>query len=162
MNTRAAGITGGQVFAVIATFFAIIIAVNATMAVFAMRSWSGLVVANGYVASQAFNKELAEARHQAQLGWRESFGYADGKLTLTLSDAQSRAIGEAQVNVRLERPSTDREDRDLVLREVVPGKYELAGTLSPGLWDAETIARTAAGASLRRLYRFHVPGGSAK
>jgi len=162
MNTRATGITGGQVFAVIATFFAITIAVNATMAVLAMRSWSGLVVANGYVASQGFNKELAEARHQAQLGWRESFGYLGGKLTLTLSDAQLRPIEKAQVIVRLERPSTDREDKDLVLREIAPGKYELTEVLSPGLWDADAIARIAAGATLRRLYRFHVTERAAK
>jgi nitrogen fixation protein FixH len=162
MSARARGITGGKVFAAMATFFAIIIAVNATLAIFAMRSWTGLVVENGYVASQGFNEELAEARRQAQLGWQESLGYAGGKLTLTLGDAELRPIEKAEVSVMLERPSTDRQDRQLVLAETAPGRYETVLALSPGLWDAEAIARTATGKTLRRLYRFRAPGGAAK
>lgn len=162
MRARTKAITGGQVFAIMAAFFAIIIAVNATLAVLAVKSWSGLVVQNGYVASQTFNADLAEARRQAQLGWQESFGYVDGKLSLILSDAESRPIKKAEVTITVERPSTDREDRQLSLAETVPGRYELAIGLAPGLWDAEALVRTADGKSLRRLYRLHVPKGTAK
>ncbi|WP_119390772.1 FixH family protein [Taklimakanibacter lacteus] len=162
MSVRVKTIAGRQVFAIMATFFGIIIAVNATLAVFAMRSWTGLVVENGYVASQGFNRDLAEARRQAQLGWRESFDYAGGKLTLVLRDAQSRPIGRATVAVTLQRPSTDREDRQLTLIETSPGSYESAVALQPGLWDAEAIAHAATGESLRRLYRFQVRGGDAQ
>lgn len=155
-------ISGGQVFVIMVVFFAVIIAVNTTMAVLATSSWTGLVVENGYVASQGFNKDLAEARRQAQLGWQESFGYANGKLALTLSDAELRPIAKAEVTVRLERPSTDREDRQLVLSEVVPGRYELAVALPPGLWDAEATVRTATGETLRRVYRFLARGSVSK
>lgn len=158
----ARGITGAQVFAAMMTFFGIIIAVNATMAIFAMRSWTGLVVENGYVASQSFNEEQAEARRQAELGWRERFGYARGKMTLTLSDAELRPIGNARVTVKLERPSNDREDRQLVLTETAPGEYELATALSPGVWDADVLARTATGETLRRVYRFVAARGVAE
>lgn len=162
MSTRATSITGRQVFAVIAAFFAVIIAVNTALAVFAMRSWTGLVAQNGYVASQDFNEDLAEARRQAQLGWQERFGYANGKLTMTLGDAGLRPITRAKVTVVLKRPSTDREDRQVILNETTSGRYELAVALSPGLWDAEAIARTATGETLRRVYRFLAPGGVAK
>ncbi|WP_119269534.1 FixH family protein [Taklimakanibacter deserti] len=162
MSARAAGITGRQVFAVMAAFFVVIIAVNTTLAVFAMRSWTGLVVQNGYVASQGFNEELAEARRQALLGWQESLGYARGRLTLTLGDAERRPVERAKVSVTLKRPSTDREDRQLLLNETASGRYELAVALSPGLWDAEATARTATGETLRRVYRFLAPRGADK
>ena len=162
MSTRVTSITGRQVFAVMVTFFSVIIAVNAALAVFAMKSWTGLVVQNGYVASQGFNEELAEARRQAQLGWQERFGYANGKLTLTLGDAELRPIEGAKVIVTLKRPSTDREDRQLILNETASGRYELAVALSPGLWDAEAIVRTATGETLRRVYRFLAREGVTK
>jgi nitrogen fixation protein FixH len=162
MIARAKTITGTQVFAVMALFFAVIIAVNATLAVLAVRSWSGLVVQNGYIASQAFNAELAEARREAQLGWQESFGYEEGKLTLALSDTRSHPIEKAMVVVTLQRPSTDREDRQLTLTETVPGRYEATVALAPGLWDAEAVSRIATGESLRRLYRLQVSRDAAK
>jgi nitrogen fixation protein FixH len=162
VSTPVKSVTGRQVFAVMVAFFGVIIAVNTTLAVLAVKSWSGLVVENGYVASQAFNAELAEARREDGLGWRESFGYAGGKLTLILSDAQSRPIGNAKVAVALQRPSTDRQDRNVVLSETEPGKYELALALPSGLWDAEATVHTSNGASLRRLYRLPIAGDIAK
>lgn len=162
MSTHARSITGGHVFAIIVTFFGVIIGVNATLAVLAVRSWTGLVVENGYVASQSFNRDLAEARRQAELGWQESFGYADGRLTLVLGDSELRPIGRSSVTVRLQRPSTDRDDHELTLAEVAPGKYESAANLSPGLWDAETIVHGPNGGILRHLYRLQVSGGAMK
>jgi nitrogen fixation protein FixH len=162
MSTHARSITGGHVLAVIVAFFGIIIAVNATLAILAVKSWTGLVVENGYVASQNFNHEAAEARRQAELGWQESFGYADDRLTVVLTDSSRQPIGRASVAVKLQRPSTDREDRELALAEVSRGRYETAASLAPGLWDVETIIHSARGETLRHLYRLQVPGGSAK
>ena|SRR5436190_13530635 len=162
MSTHAKNITGGHVFAIIVTFFGIIIAVNATLAILAVRSWTGLVVENGYVASQSFNRDLAEARRQAGLGWQESFGYAKGRLTVLLTDSGRWPITRAAVTVKLQRPSTDREDHELTLAEVASGKYESAASLSPGLWDVETVVHSATGETLRHLYRMQISGGSAK
>ena len=162
MSTHARSITGGHVLAILVTFFGIIIGVNATLAVLAVKSWTGLVVENGYVASQSFNLDLAEARRQAGLGWQESFGYANGRLTIVLSDSELRPIGRSSVTVKLQRPSTDREDHDLTLTEVAPGTYASAASLSPGLWDAETIVHGANGETLRHLYRLQISGGSMK
>jgi nitrogen fixation protein FixH len=162
MSAHAKSITGGHILAIIITFFGIIIAVNATLAVLAVRSWTGLVVENGYVASQSFNRDLAEARREAGLGWQESFGYADGRFIVVLSDSALQPISRAAVTVKLQRPSTDREDHELTLTEVASGKYELAASLSPGLWDAETIVHSVSGETLRHLYRLQVSGSSAK
>jgi nitrogen fixation protein FixH len=162
MSAHARSITGSHVFAIIVMFFGVIIAVNATLAILAVTSWTGLVVENGYVASQSFNRDLAEARRQAGLGWQESFGYANGRLTVMLTDSGQRPITRAAVMVKLQRPSTDREDHGLTLAEVASGKYVSAANLSPGLWDAETVVRSASGETLRHLYRLQISGGSAK
>ncbi len=162
MSARGRSLTGGHVLAIIVTFFGVIIAVNATLAVLAARSWTGLVVENGYVASQTFNRDLAEARRQAGLGWKEYFGYADGRLTVMLIYPNGNPIARAEVTVKLQRPSTDHEDRELTLTEKSSGRYELAASLSPGLWDVETVVHSESGEMLRHLYRLQISGGSAR
>ena len=77
-------IEGKHVLAGMVAFFGVIIAVNLTLAVLANTSWTGLAVENGYVASQHFNAELADARRQGELGWKPDFGYRDHRLELVL------------------------------------------------------------------------------
>ena len=54
---------------IIIAFFGVVIAVNLTMAIFAMSTFGGVVVENSYVASQKYNGWLDAARRQDQLGW---------------------------------------------------------------------------------------------
>jgi nitrogen fixation protein FixH len=149
-------ITGRHVFVALVLFFGVVIGVNTTLAVLANTSWTGLVVENGYVASQSFNHDLVEARKQAALGWAEEFGYRKGRLELKLKDNQGRALTRAAVSVRLERPSTDREDRDLTLPETMTGVYALPISFGSGQWDADVTARSASGQTMRRIYRLYV------
>lgn len=62
-------ITGWHAAAALIAFFGVVIAVNVTMAVFAVRTFGGVVVENSYVASQKYNGWLEAARKQQQLGW---------------------------------------------------------------------------------------------
>lgn len=61
--------TGWHATGIIIGFFAVVIAVNLTMATLASRTFGGTVVDNSYVASQKFNGWLAEGRAQQALGW---------------------------------------------------------------------------------------------
>jgi len=162
MNAQTEKINGGHVLVILVAFFGVIIAVNLTLAALAVRSWTGLVVENGYVASQSFNHDLAEARRQAGLGWEQRVSFVGDRFTVVLNDQRMRPITGATVVVKLQRPSTDREDRELVLIEMSPGKYEQTASFSPGLWDAETTVRGPAGETLRHIYRLQVSGGSEK
>ncbi len=72
-------LTGWHVLAMLVAFFGVIIGVNLTMAYFANSTWSGLVVANGYVASQSFDKDLARAR--AQRRWAGPSASSTGRTT---------------------------------------------------------------------------------
>jgi nitrogen fixation protein FixH len=61
--------TGWHFTAIIVGFFAVVIAVNLTMAMYATRTFGGVVVENSYVASQKYNGWLEAARKQGRLGW---------------------------------------------------------------------------------------------
>ena len=50
--------------------FAVIIAVNATMITYALRTFSGLVVDNPYQKGLEYNEEKAQIDRQTQLGWQ--------------------------------------------------------------------------------------------
>ena len=62
--------TGWHFTAIIVAFFGVVVAVNLTMAVFATRTFGGVVVENSYVASQKYNGWLDAARKQNRLGWK--------------------------------------------------------------------------------------------
>jgi nitrogen fixation protein FixH len=61
--------TGRHMTAILVVFFAVVIAVNLTMARFAMSTFGGKVVENSYVASQHYNEWLKRADAQDRLGW---------------------------------------------------------------------------------------------
>ena len=81
-------IKGGHVLAMLLAFFGVIIAVNLVMAWFANATWSGLVVENGYVASQSFDKNLAKAKAQEALGWDVGFAFDKNSVKVTFADAK--------------------------------------------------------------------------
>jgi nitrogen fixation protein FixH len=149
-------IEGKHVLAGMVAFFGVIISVNVTLAVLANTSWTGLAVENGYVASQHFNAELAEARRQAELGWRPHFGYRDNRLELTLENSSGHPLSGFAIEAELERPSTDREDRRVLLRETQVGTYVAEETLNSGQWDADVTIKDSSGRTMRRIYRFVV------
>jgi nitrogen fixation protein FixH len=156
MERREARIEGKHVLVGMVAFFGVVIAVNVTLAVLASTSWTGLSVENGYVASQRFNAELAEARRQAEFGWKVDFGYRKERLELALADASGQPLTGFAVRVELERPSTDKEDRHVALAEYRPGVYAATGSLKAGQWDADVTIRDGAGRSMRRIFRFVV------
>ena len=70
-------------------FFGVIIAVNCVMACFANSTWSGLVVANGYVASQSFDKDLAKARRPGRAWLERRLRLDRERVQLTFADAKA-------------------------------------------------------------------------
>jgi nitrogen fixation protein FixH len=62
-------LTGRHIAAVFTVFFGVVIGVNFVMARYAIGTFGGTVVGNSYVASQNFNRWLADAERQERLGW---------------------------------------------------------------------------------------------
>jgi nitrogen fixation protein FixH len=144
--------TGRHMLILLICFFGTVIAVNVVMAVFASRSWTGLVVKNSYVASQHYNEVLQEADAQRALGWRAALSQDVGRLVFTLADAQGRPVHVTDARVHLGRPTHENDDRTL---DLVPAGDALAADapLGPGVWDAEVTARRPDGQNYRIRFR---------
>lgn len=139
-------LTGKHVLAIVLAAFGIIIAVNITMAVFAIGTFPGLEVKNSYVASQSFDRDRAA---QVALGWVVTPEY-DGKvLTLAVRDAQGNPAKVAQLSATIGRPTISRDD-------VTPeftyrgGLFSAAVALEPGNWVIRLTAVAADGTEFRQ------------
>ena len=148
--------TGWHMMGVLGLFFGTIIAVNATLAVFASGTWTGLVVKNSYVASQEFNEKLAEAEAQADLGWSGTLAYEEGALTFRLVDADGQAVRADAVTVALGRPAYEGKDHHLALIARGDGRYVGEESLEPGPWRARVEATLPGGERWVMNHRFLV------
>jgi nitrogen fixation protein FixH len=148
--------TGGHMLAILCAFFGVTIAVNLTLAWFANATWTGLVVANSYVASQHFNEGLEAGRREQERGWQPVFELADGRLAVTLADRSGAPLAGLDVSVTFARPAHEGEDHTIALVSTGHGRYEAAAPLAPGLWSAEVLARRNGEQQLKRQYRFVV------
>ena len=150
--------TGWHMLACMIAFFGVIITVNFTMASFASRSWTGLVVKNSYVASQKFNDQLALAKAQTARGWRSDVAYADGQLRFSLFDKVGEVVNPDQVIVAIGRPAFEQQDRRIELAGGSAGLYSTSLKLDEGTWALQ-IEVMADGAAYRRDLRLFVNNG---
>ena len=89
--------TGWHFTAIITAFFGVVVAVNLTMAVFATRTFGGVVVENSYVASQKYNDWLEAAKRQQKLAWTiESTLDEQRRVTIALSIDGAKVTGFAR------------------------------------------------------------------
>lgn len=116
--------------------FGIIISVNITLAVQAVRTFPGLEVKNSYVASQSFDADRAA---QEALGWEVSASVVNNRLRLViLEDGQAIAPTiESAVFGRATNVSQDQEpeftfDGSALIADVEAGK---------GNWNLRLKAR---------------------
>ncbi|MCF2514717.1 FixH family protein [Sphingomonas sp. G124] len=124
--------TGWHFTAIIVGFFGVIIAVNVTMAMFATRTFGGVVVENSYVASQEYNGWLEAARKQSRLGWEIKPGL----------DAQRRVLVSvnvegAKVSGFARHPLGRAEDLPLTFGD----DLRSAQALPPGRWAIHLLVR---------------------
>ena len=134
-------LTGRGVLAIALAAFGVVVAANATLMVFATGTFSGLVVRNGYVASQDFDRARAA---QEALGWQVALDYDGAALRLDLADAAGDVVRPAALRVTVGRPTTERDDRTLELIET-PAGFAAPLDLEPGAWRVEIAARAADG-----------------
>ena len=142
--------TGWHMAAITISFFAVIIAVNLTLAVFASSSWSGLVVANSYVASQRFNQDAEIARQQQALGWRMNLTFNRGLAQISFLDHDSQPLTGLNIQAILQRPTDEAGDQELQLQDKGAGIYLAQVPVSRGVWIADITAEN----SDKKLVRF--------
>lgn len=133
-----------MLFAMLA-FFGVIIIVNLTMATFATRSWTGLVVKNSYVASQDFNRELEQAKLQAARGWTGDITYHNRAVVLSLMDKAGQPVVLDTSIVQIGRPAFEQEDHRVVMVHQGNGIYHAEGKLLPGIWQVSVRGASSQG-----------------
>lgn len=127
--------TGKHMFALMAAFFGIVIAVNVTMAWFAEQSWTGLVVQNSYVASQEFNQMLEAAREQKARGWRTAIAYEDDRLSLQIVSRAGKPVLLDRLTAVIGRPAEDRSDHTIGFVYAGGGLWVAQTELGHGVWQ---------------------------
>lgn len=129
--------SGRKTLAVFVGGFAVVIAVNLTLAVLSSRSHPGLVVDNSYVASQKFNGWLEQGRAQKALGWTVTATADPLKLSVTATNALGAPLTGVTAVASLEHPLGAEPTRNLPLVETAPGIYTAPHGLSAGQWLSE-------------------------
>lgn len=147
-------LTGRHVLAITVGAFGIIIAVNVVMAVQAVRTFPGLEVQNGYVASQTFD---VERRAQEALGWQLVHGYEDGRLWIDLTDAAGAPAPVAGIDVLLGRTTEAKDDSHPAFVRAGP-LWSAAVDLNPGKWMMQVVATAPDGTVFRQRLDLFVKG----
>jgi len=149
-----AEITGRKVFLFTGAAFAVIIGVNAVLAVKAVQTFPGLEVASSYVASQRFD---AERRAQEALGWHLALDHDGQALRIDLTGPDGRPVDLARIEAVAGRPTATRDDVELTFRRE-GGTYVAPAALAPGRWVVFLRAEAADGTAYRKRLDLQVRG----
>lgn len=124
--------TGRRMAAIMVAFFAVIIAVNLTMARLASSTFGGVTVQNSYVASQHFNRWLDEADAERALGWGAVMERRpDGRVELTLSGVSA---GVTSVEATARHPLGRENDQMLQFAATAGQTFVSTSVLPTGRW----------------------------
>ena len=139
-NTRKKPFTGKHMAAILVAGFGVVVAVNFTMASYAVGGFHGIVVDNSYVASQKFNSWLEQAEASRALGWEATTARnEDGYVTLTTSGVPEGA----GVTAELRRPLGEHEYETLVFAPIGDGLYRSNKPISEGRWTMRLFIAAA-------------------
>jgi nitrogen fixation protein FixH len=139
----------------IAGVFAIVIAVNVTMAWLAIRSAPGLAAEHAFDEGRSYNEVLARGAAQDTLGWQAEPDFVlsagqppvgrAGEIRLALRDRSGHAIAGASVTATLTRPVGPPDTVSLPLAETADGVYAAATLLAgAGQWEIHVTATRGA------------------
>lgn len=140
LRTPGKGFTGFHMWLVAGGFFGVIISVNIGMATLAMRSWTGLVVDNSYIASQEFEEKRLAHEAQQAAGWRATLSYLPGVARLVIVDGADVPVDLGDVSLLLNRPVGGHDDQTMTLERTAAGAYEATVALPHGVWEATASA----------------------
>lgn len=147
-------LTGRKVFAITATFFAVIIGVNVTLAYKAVSTFPGLEVENSYVASQTFD---AERGAQLALGWTLVVNAQSDTVTLAFTGPDGQPVQPKLLNATIGR-ATEGQDDSIPDFAYAAGHYTAPVALDPGKWVLRVEALAADGTPFRQRITLNIKG----
>jgi nitrogen fixation protein FixH len=121
-------LNGGMVLAIFVGLFLIVFGANAAMTYFAVKTFSGEVIAHPYENGLAYNREIAAARAQETRDWKVDVQLtpASAEKTLiivTLRNAAGDAVTGLDLEVVLVAPANLKHDIRVRLEEKGNGRY---------------------------------------
>jgi len=147
-------IRGWHVLAGVTAFFAVVIGVDASFTVMALRTFPGQVSVTPYEDGLLYNRRIAQLEAQERLGWRAAAVAAPGEVVMDFRDRSGRPLTGLAVVGRLERPATEAGRVTLRFAETAPGRYVAPTGRLSGAWDLTAEARGPSGGAFlaeRRL-----------
>ena len=154
MIPRGKPITGKKALAIILTAFGVVICANATLAIFAVSTFPGLEVRNGFVSSQSF-----EFRRSAQqsLGWTAEAEYRDGRIRISIVADDGLPADVEQLAAMVRRPTHNRSDTIADLS--FDGRYHTAfAELDEGIWNIDLSGLSRSGIRFQQRLTILVQG----
>ena len=133
--------TGWHMLGVMFGMFGLVIGVNVIMARYAITTFGGTVVDNSYVASQHYNRWLADARAQDALGWGIAVSQDDTRRVEIEANAPGGSLDGAMDAVA-SHPLGRAPDRALALVRVGKGRYRSTAPLPLGRWQLQVELRS--------------------
>jgi len=152
---------GGWIPWVFVGLFLIVLAVNSTMIVIAVSTFTGLETTNAYEKGLNYNNRLDVLAEQERLGWKTALdvtlsGERRVTLVFELSDHRGHAITAADVTATLLRPVQEGHDQEVPLDDKGNGRYAANLELPlAGQWDVQLTAK-ARDQTYRLAERIHV------
>ena len=141
----------------------LVMAVNGAMAYFATSTFNGVITENAYEKGLTYNKTLAVARQQSELGWKvdaEAQPAAAGHkatVTLTYRDKDGRGLDGLEVQALVDRPNVTGAEHRIAFAAKGNGAYAIDVDLPEGgQWDFDILA-VGADATYQVQRRFVIP-----
>ena len=133
-------LTGWHVLSILLAFFGTIAVADAVLVYSALRSWTGAVTTSAYRAGQLYNGELAQAHAQATLGWQvearaERRPDDTVQVSVAARDQAGRPLTGVTWSAILQRPTSQRDDRVVSLRQGAYAHVAIMSGVAPGQWD---------------------------
>lgn len=154
MQTQETGrkFTGKHFLMIFCAAFGVIIAVNITLAVNAVKTFPGVEVKNSYVASQQF-----DARRSAQeaLGWSVYASSKGGLVILEITDENGRPVEVAELNATLGRATHVKDDQTPDFK-FDGTAYVAPAALGDGNWNIRMKAMAEDGTRFEQRVILHV------
>ncbi|MBK5932624.1 nitrogen fixation protein FixH [Rhodovulum imhoffii] len=139
-------LTGRKVLIITVSAFAVVIAVNLTLAFQAVSTFPGLEVKNSYVASQEFDANRAA---QQALGWQVEAVYDGGVLALRISEPDGTAAPVTGLEVVIGRATHVKDDQTPSFT-YADGLFRTPLDLAAGYWNLRLTAQGEDGALFRQ------------
>jgi len=122
-------------------FFAVMFVANGTMVYYAVTTFTGVETNNAYRRGLQYNKKIEAAAKQRALGWTAALEVEQrpplaARITLNLTDRDTRALSGADIDVTFVRPTHEGSDFSATLSAVGAGRYRMDARFPlPGQWD---------------------------